>query len=235
MEQTQQVTTTSAIDGKKKFTATLVSIAASLIGLFCTPETAEPLTHTVAVAGPLVLGLLYDWFQSRHDIKKKEAEIKQAEVSLTQVQNGQALAALQQAQPAAPVKPFDPEAFHTEVLAEVEKRYTEVNPATIYYMARDKGLTAPCTDISQAQDYWDYLIALAREADKWLEELARKEGPCSKQSPAYYAMHRDYQRVIRKRNDLEAVAVRNITWQLKLSPQHQTLYYLGELSEELLR
>ena len=238
MEQSQQLTsTTSTIDGKKKFTATLVSIAASLVGLFFTPETAEPLVQCIAVAGPLVLGFLYDWFQSRHDVKKKEVEFKQAEVSLAQVQNGNA----QQGQPTIDyrqptiVTPFDPEAFHTEVLAEVEKRYSEVNPATIYYMARDKGLTAPCGDISQAQDYWDYLAALVTEADKWLEEQTKQEGPCSKQSPAYYALHRDYQRVIRKRNDLEAVVVRNVPWQLKLSSQHQTLYYLGELSEELLR
>lgn len=236
MEQIQQAKPT--IDGKKKFTATLVSIAASLVGLFFTPENAAPITQAIAVAGPLVLGFLYDWFQSRQDIKSKEVEIKQAEVSLVIAQN-EILKPIPQSLPTppppVPVTPFDPEAFHTDVLDEVQKRYTEVNPATIYYMARDKGMTAPCSDISQAQDYWDYLFVLATQADKWLEDLSKSEGPCSRQSPAYYAMHRDYQRVVRKRNDLETVVARNIPWQLKLGSQHQTLYYLGELSEELLR
>ena len=50
MEKTLKATAT--VDGKKKFTATLVSIAASLVGLFFTPDTAEPLTQAIAVAGP---------------------------------------------------------------------------------------------------------------------------------------------------------------------------------------
>lgn len=234
MEQTQQAI--SKIDGKKKFTATMVSIAASLVGLFFTPESAAPITQTIAVAGPLILGFLYDWFQSRQDIKTKEAEIKQAEVSLVKAQNEIPQPTPQPPPPpAVPVIPFDPETFHTDVLEEVQKRYTEVNPATIFYLSRDKGMIAPCSDISQAQDYWDYLLALATQADEWLLELSKSEGLCSKQSPAYYAMRRDYQRVVRKRNDLETVVVRGVPWQLKLGSQHQTLYYLGELSEELLR
>jgi len=62
------------LNGKRKFTVTGTAIVASMIGLFLTPEQAEPFVHALAVAGPLVLGILYDWFQSRQDIKVEETK-----------------------------------------------------------------------------------------------------------------------------------------------------------------
>src|SRR4030042_5062024 len=77
MEQTNQAPIT--LDGKKKVIVTLSSIAASIAGLFLTPENAETAVQVIMVGGPLVLGFLYDWFQSRQDVKKKEVELKREE------------------------------------------------------------------------------------------------------------------------------------------------------------
>jgi hypothetical protein len=235
MKQTQN--SGISLDGKKKFIATMVSIGASLVGLFLAPENVEPATQALAVGGPLVLGFLYDWFQSRHDVKKKEVEAKREDRFMVETQ-AQAQAAISQPPQLetlnSRLETFDVEAFHAQVLEDTPKRYTEVNPATTFYQAKDKGQVTPCSDITQAMDYWDYLVALAKEADAWLYEMTKQEGPCGKQSPAYYAIHREYQRTVRKRNELDSLEQLRIPWTAKLSPSHQTLYFVGELAEELI-
>jgi hypothetical protein len=157
MEQTQNTGVT--LDGKKKFIATLVSIAASLVGLFMAPENTEPATQAIAVAGPLVLGFLYDWLQSRHDVKKKEVELKREEVVLVEAQAAAAAQATQTQPVGLPTADyrlpttFNVEDFHTQVLADTPAKYTELNPATTFYQAKDKGQVTPCSDLTQAMDY----------------------------------------------------------------------------------
>jgi len=239
MEQTQNTGTT--LDGKKKFIVTITSIVASLIGLFLTPESADVAVQVVMVAGPLVLGLLYDWMQSRIDVKKKEVELKREERFTLEAQAAAQSPTLNGSSQTphtvqvVAAAPFDVQSFHDKVLEEVGQKYTEENPCTIFYLAKDKGMVAPCSDIAQAQDYWDYLVVLAKQANDWLEEMTRKEGPCSKQSPAFYAINREYNRTVNKRNCLDGVAAQGINWKLKLDSSHHTLYFLGELSGEVLK
>jgi len=236
----EQQNTGFTLEGKRKFIVTLCSIAASLVGLFLTPESAEGAVQVIMVAGPLVLGLLYDWMQSRIDTKKKEVELKREERFTVEAQAAQSPTLNGSSQTPQTVQvvaaaPFDVQSFHDKVLEEVGQKYTEENPCTIFYLARDKGMVAPCSDVAQAQDYWDYLVVLAKQANDWLEEMTKKEGPCSKQSPAFYAINREYNRTVNKRNCLDAVAAQHINWKLKLDTHHHTLYYLGELSGELLK
>jgi hypothetical protein len=156
-----------------------------------------------------------------------------------------------------PVSPLDVAAFHEAVLKDVGPRYTEVNPCTIFYEARDKGLVTGVEHISQAVDYWNYLVGLAEEAfgHIWgcsLEEAiqhARETGcpncpTCSAGTDldskarhagmAYYAILLDVRHVLKKRDDIYQLAHSGIDWKAKLAPQHWTLYYLGELAEEIM-
>src|SRR4030042_1038765 len=71
--------------------------------------------------------------------------------------------------------PFDPKAFHEDVLANVQATYKETNQATIFYKARDKGSVTDCQHISQAVDYWNYLVDLAVAARDWLKEQTEKK------------------------------------------------------------
>jgi hypothetical protein len=156
-----------------------------------------------------------------------------------------------------PVPPLDVAAFHEAVLKDVGPSYTEVNPCTIFYEARDKGLVTGVEHISQAIDYWNYLVGLSEEAFSsiWgysLEDAiqhTRETGcptctTCSGGTDidskarhagmAYYAVLLDVRHTLKKRDDLYQLAHSGIDWKAKLAPQHQTLYYLGELAEEIM-
>jgi hypothetical protein len=156
-----------------------------------------------------------------------------------------------------PIAPLDVAAFHEAVLRDVGPRYTEVNPCTIFYEARDKGMVTGVDHISQAIDYWNYLVGLAEEAfgHIWgcsLEEAIQNANAtgcptcptCSAgidldskarhAGMAYYAVLLDVRNMLKKRDDLYQLAHSGIDWKAKLAPQHWTLYYLGELAEEIM-
>lgn len=161
-----------------------------------------------------------------------------------------------------PPEPFPVSAFHHEVMLEVEPRYGEVNPATIAYEARDKGMVTKCDHISWAQDYWSYLVSLYRDAfshiwgysyEEAREKVADPGCPCCSTCPegcgghtnleskarhlgmGYYAILLEVKRFLRKQQDLDELAQAPIDWKAKLGPQHQTLYYLGALASEILK
>jgi hypothetical protein len=168
----------------------------------------------------------------------------------------QAVAA-EEAKPLEPVAPLDVAAFHEAVLKDVGPSYTEVNPCTIFYEARDKGLVTTVEHVSQAVDYWNYLVGLSQEAFSYiwgcsLEDAiqhANETGcpncpTCSAGTDidskarhagmAYYAVLLDVRHTLKKRDDVYQLAHSGIDWKAKLAPQHQTLYYLGELAEEIV-
>ena len=161
-----------------------------------------------------------------------------------------------------PVEPFDAAAFHEAVLRDVGPRYTEVNPCTIFYEARDKGMATRADHISQSLDYWSYLVDLGQEAFRhiWgytLEEAVDKvDEPGCPSCPtcpqgcgshldidskarhagtAYYAILLELRRALRKQQELYQLAHSGIDWKSRLGRQHQTLYYLGELAGEIMR
>jgi hypothetical protein len=167
-------------------------------------------------------------------------------------------ASTEETKPLLVVQPLDIAAFHEAVLRDVGPKYTETNPCTIFYEARDKGTVTGAEHISQASDYWDYLVTLAREAFEYiwgysLEDAIQyaNEPGCPKcptcpagtnidskarrAGTAYYAVLLDLRHTLKRREDLYRLAQSGIDWRAKLAPQHQTLYHLGELAEEIMR
>jgi len=139
----------------------------------------------------------------------------------------------------APPEPLDIQAFHSQVMADVGPKYSETNPATIFFEARDKGAVTSCANISQAQDYWDYLVSLATAAETYVKEQEEKRlaasGACKGvTSPAYVRMQQDLQTTIRNRDYVYALARANIDWKTALSP-NDTLYHVGVWAESLLK
>jgi len=109
-----------------------------------------------------------------------------------------------------------------------------VNPCTIFYKARDKGQVTDCQHISQAVDYWSYLVDLAVDARDWLKEATEKKaGECGR-SPEYYVFTRDFNTTIRAANSLSELASSGIDWKAKLAGFNRTLYGVGALAEQML-
>lgn len=124
--------------------------------------------------------------------------------------------------------------FHESVIATVQGTYTKVNPCTIFYKARDKGSVTDCQDISQAVDFWNYLVDLAVDARDWIKaQTEKKKGDCGR-SPEYYVFNRDFNATIRAANSLSELSSSKIDWKSKLTPFNRTLYGLGTLSAQLL-
>jgi hypothetical protein len=165
---------------------------------------------------------------------------------------------VEEAKPLQLVPTLDVAAFHEAVLKDVGPRYTEVNPCTIFYEARDKGTVTRAQHISQAMDYWNYLVGLAGEAfhyiwgcslDEAIEHATEPGCPtCTtceagtdidskarRAGMAYYAILLDLRRTLEKQQDLYQLADSGIDWKAKLAPQQQTLYSLGGLAQEILR
>ncbi len=110
-----------------------------------------------------------------------------------------------------------------------------VEIATVYYQARDRGMVTKCSSITQAQDYWDYLVSLAYEATDYLREATvPPKGGCQPRDPAYYAMQRDVKHTLQCKDNLNALAKSGTDWKKALPAGYATLYNLGELATELL-
>lgn len=140
-------------------------------------------------------------------------------------------------QPTKTIPSFDVESFHEKVMSTTEKKYTELNAATLFYNARDKGMVEKCAHISQAVEYWDYLISLAFQANDWIKESTVKttEAGCKVFSAPYHAFQAMLKTESANREALYEVRRRGIDWKSKLGSSDQTLYTLGALSSELLK
>jgi hypothetical protein len=139
----------------------------------------------------------------------------------------------------APPEPLDVKAFHERVLAEVGPKYTDTNPTTIFYEARDKGSVTDCANINQAQDYWDYLVSLAYAAEAYVKEQTEQKtaaaGGCKGVAdPAYVQMVQDLNTTIRNRDYVYALARANIDWKAALGT-NATLYQVGVQAEHLIK
>ena len=229
------------LDGKKKYSAFIITVLATMVPLFVQePEAQKTILDMVPSVAAALAGVFYIITQGKID-KEKEAVKVVANGDGVGVVATTQTAQAQPAQPQAEIQPvveqptpFDPKDFHEDVLANVKATYKEVNPCTIFYKARDKGQVTDCQHISQAVDYWSYLVDLAVDARDWLKEATEKKaGECGR-SPEYYVFTRDFNTTIKAANSLTELAGSGIDWKAKLAPFNRSLYGVGALAEQML-
>jgi len=232
------------LDGKKKYSAFIITMLATIIPLFVQePEAQKTLMDTVPSLAAAVAGVFYILTQGKIDAEREKTKTAEAQAAI--VLNGAQAHPVQpesetrsapspSAESVAAIIPFDPKAFHESVMATVKETYTEVNPCTIFYKARDKGSVTDCQHISQVVDYWNYLVDLAVDAKDWIkEQTEKKKGECGR-SPEYYVFNRDFNTTIRAANSLTELSTSKIDWKSKLAPFNRTLYGVGTLAEQLV-
>ena len=241
------------LDGKKKYSAFIITVLVAVIPLLVQePEAQKTFMDMVPSLATVLAGIIYIVTQGGVDREKEKA--KTAEVQAASVLNGYTTTTQNgiQAQPAEaqgqiqPIngtarpeprpEPFDAKAFHQRVLNDTSLKYGESNPATIFYEARDKGGLITCTDIKQAQDYWDYLVTLAYDAEQYVRQATNVDSPgsCKVRSPEHVQIQMELNKTIRCRDNVYALANTNINWKSKLG-SNNTLRGIGVLAEELLR
>ena len=229
------------LDGKKKYSAFIITVLVTMIPFFIQdPGMQKTIMDYVPSIAAALAGIFYIVIQGGVDKETEKAKTITAQAALVTngIQNGASAQSAQpraQSQPVAELPtPFDPKAFHEDVMATVKATYTEVNQCTLFYKARDKGSVTDCQNISQAVDYWNYLVDLAVDAKDWLkEETEKKKGECGR-SPEYYVFNRDFNTTIRAANSLSELAISKIDWKSRLAPFNRTLYGVGTLAEQLL-
>lgn len=226
------------LDGKKKYSAFVITVLATIIPLFVQePAAQKTLMDMVPSLAAAAAGVFYILTQGKIDAEKEKAKVAEAQATI--VSNGATAQpapapSAQETQETPATQVFDPKAFHESVMATVKETYTEVNPCTIFYKARDRGSVTDCQHISQAVDYWNYLVDLAVDARDWIKELTeKKKGECGR-SPEYYVFNRDFNTTIRAANSLSELAGSKIDWRAKLAPFNRTLYGVGTLAQQLL-
>jgi hypothetical protein len=245
------------LSGKKKYSVFIATFLVAVLQMFVVdPETQKELMDFVPTLAMMLSGIVYLVVEGRLDGQRAEAEaLKSAEYYKTHPE-GNSTQTITQAQPAAsqqeiqpisasqpqipkPPEPLDIKLFHERVLNDTAAKYSEQNPATVFFEARDKGSVTTCHNIKQAQDYWDYLVTLAYDAEQFVKEQTSGVKPgegsaCKVRSPEYVAMQLDLMKTLRNRDAVYALARTNIDWRQKLYP-NDTLYHVGVLAEELLQ
>jgi hypothetical protein len=223
------------LDGKKKYSAFIITVLATMVPLFIQePEAQKTILDMVPSVAAALAGVFYIVTQGKID-KEKEQVRALANITVQQAVEAQPAQSQPQSQPVVePPTPFDPKSFHEDVLANVEATYTELNPCTIFYKARDKGQVTDCQHISQAVDYWNYLVDLAVDARDYIKELTEKKAGTCGRSPEYYVFTRDFNTTIRAANALTELASSKVDWKAKLAPFQWKLYTVGALAEQML-
>ena len=239
------------LDGKKKYSAFIITALATMIPLFIQePEAQKTVMDFVPSLAAVVAGIFYIVTQGGVDKEKEKAKTATAQAALAMAngtQNGmhaQPAAAQPEITPIAvsqpqipqPPEPLDIKLFHERVLNDTPAKYSEQNPATVFSLAKDRGSITTCHDIKQAQDYWDYLVTLAYDAEQYVREATQvdKPGPCKVRSPEHVHMQLEVMKTVRCRDNVYALAQSYIDWRKKLGP-NDTLYHVGVLAEELLK
>jgi hypothetical protein len=231
------------MDGKKKYSAFIITVLAAVIPLLIQePEAQQTFMDMVPSVAAAAAGIFYILTQGKIDAEKEKAKTAETQSNIVLNTAAQPLPAAPTAEtqgtqeiPAAvDAVPFDPKAFHESVMATVKETYTEINPCTIFYKARDKGAVTDCQHLSQALDYWNYLVDLAVDARDWIKEQTEKsKGDCGR-SPEYYVFNRDFNTTMRAANSLSELAGSGIDWKARLAPFNRTLYGVGALAGQLL-
>ena len=207
------------------------------------PEAQKTIMDYVPSVAAALAGIFYIVTQGNVDKEKEKAKAVLAAnggpTGTHTVAQAQPAQPQQQSQPAYQEtlpEPLDLKLFHERVLSDTLARHSEQNPATVFYTAKDKGGLTTCHDIKQAQDYWDYLITLAYDAEKYIREMADvdKPGPCKVRSPEHVLIQNELAKIIRYRDNVYTLAQVSIDWRAKLG-NNDTLWHVGVLAEELLK
>jgi hypothetical protein len=235
------------LDGKKKYSAFIITVLATVIPLLIQePEAQQTIMDFVPSVAAAIAGIFY--IVTQGNIDKEKAKVALATnpdkigaatstQSTQQTQQTQATQIIQGTlETLVPAEPLDLKAFHERVLNDVAVKYTEQNAATVFYTARDKGGLTTCHDIKQAQDYWDYLVTLAYDAEQYVREATNVDqpGPCKVRSPEHVQMQNELAKTVRLRDNVYVLAQTNIDWRTKLGG-NDTLLHVGALAEELLK
>jgi len=232
------------MDGKKKYTAFIITALATMIPLFIQdPEAQKTIMDFVPSVAAAIAGIFYIVTQGNIDKEKEKTQTALATNGTTtstqtvaQAQPAQPQQQIQPVKTEPPPEPLDLKLFHERVLNDVAAKYSEQNAATVFYTARDKGGLTTCHDIKQAQDYWDYLVTLAYDAEQYVREATQvdKPGPCKVRSPEHVQMQNELTKTVRQRDNVYALAQTNIDWRTRLGG-NDTLLHVGALAEELLK
>ena len=242
------------LSGKKKYSVFIATFLVAVLQMFVVdPETQKELMDFVPTLAMMLSGIVYLVVEGRIDAQREKTNTVQAQAAVamangtingTQAQPAQPQQEIQpttasQPQIPKPPEPLDIKLFHERVLNDTAAKYSEQNPATVFFEARDKGSVTTCHNIKQAQDYWDYLVTLAYDAEQFVKEQTSGVKPgegsaCKVRSPEYVAMQLDLMKTLRNRDAVYALARTNIDWRQKLYP-NDTLYHVGVLAEELLQ
>ncbi|MBM4447515.1 MAG: hypothetical protein FJ023_09295 [Chloroflexi bacterium] len=235
--------------GKKKYSVFITTAIIALLDIFgVRPDMQNELMEFIPMVAMVLSGIIYLIMEGTRDIQREKTNTAavQAQAGVVMangvnIPRNIAVAQPAQSQPEIqPIdqlspEPFDVKTFHERVLNDTDLRYTEVNPATLYYMAKDKGRVTTCTDIKQAQDYWDYLVTLAYEANAYVNELSKpKPGECRRPGPEYYASQLDLAKTIRFRDSVHRLADSGIDWKARVA-NNDSLINVGALAEEVLK
>jgi hypothetical protein len=232
------------IDGYKKYSALLITIATTLVTFFITSaEEAAVWQQLLATGITAASGIAYLIVQGRIDAKKVTAATLPTATTATAPTAIAAVAASTPTQPTAAAETtapaeldidFDVKSFHQAVLDTVKIKYTEVNPSTIFYRARDLGMSMVCQSLTQAVQYWQYLVSLAYDAEAWFKEMdEKKKGQCGR-SVEYYEWQRDFSLVLQDQQNLYKLQATNIDWRSKFVRTPCTLYKVGGQAGDIL-
>jgi hypothetical protein len=241
------------MDGKKKYSALIITLLATMIPLFIQePEAQKTFMDMVPSLAAVFAGIFY--IVTQGGIDKEKEKVKEAQAQAAVVMNGtqngaqaQPAPAQQEIQPIADSRqstadsrlsePLDIKLLHERVLNDTAAHYTEQNPATVFSEAKEKGSVTTCQNIGQAKDYWDYLVTLSYDAEQYVKEATgagTSKGGCKVRSPEHVMAQLEVSKTIRCRDLVYTLAQTSIDWKRKLSP-NDTLYHVGVLAEELLK
>ena len=234
------------LNGKKKYSALILTLLAAILPILITnAETQNQISTWLPSIAAVISGIVYIITQGSIDKAKTQAE---GQLSIVQAQVTNGTITLPAAQPAQPVAPasqpavletagiLDLKLFHERVLSDTATKYKEVNPATVFYEARDKGSITTAKNIQQVMDYWDYLITLAYPMVEDIKERSEAlvAGPCKGiASPELVLAQQDLSKTLKFRDNVYALAKTNIDWRTRLAP-NDTLYHVGIWAEYLL-
>jgi hypothetical protein len=270
--------------GKKKYSASvIIPIIITIINLVISdPEQQNTLAGLVQEFMPtliaLVGGVVFTIVEGINDNTKiKNAALVQASNGLvapaypvttqqTQESNqasGNSAVPAAVAVVAAPVPPWDMQAFDARVKERAPITYGASNPSTELYQALAEGQASPAEHIEHIEAYWDYVVmkADARFANVWgysfreaTEKVSEPGCPtfttsCGSFSnlkhkalamgEKYYVSYLDYDNAMGKLQNVRVltgmVTSRGFDWKARLAPAYRNLYYVGEMAPELLK
>jgi hypothetical protein len=195
------------LDGKKKYSAFIITVLATMIPLFVQdPEVQKTVLDMVPSAAAALAGIFYIVTQGKVDREKEVVKALNG--------NGAAVA--------------------TQTLTQTTPAQAQAQSQPVVEQPTPFDQVTDCQHISQAVDYWNYLVDLAVDARDWLKEQTEKKAGTCGRSPEYYVFTRDFNATIRAANALAELASSKVDWKSKLAPFNRTLYGVGVLAEQLL-